>query len=153
MEKIRAFLNTTAGKATSVTIVCLLVIFVGYQIYGAMSPNDVAADSWTRTFVCSETDKAFKLKMEAGMTNPVPSPYSGKNTGWPPEFCGWNKDGSIRSDPFPVLLNEVVGKKGRTFCPDCGRLVIPHNPQARPGMQPPPTQTELASGKYRGAEE
>lgn len=150
MEKIRQFLNTKAGKAISLFVVILALLWAGLSIASAMRGSDEAADSWTRTYVCSETGKAFTTKIEVGWTNPVPSPYSGKNTGWPAEFCGWNKDGSIRSEPFPVLLNIYTNVKGPTFCPDCGRLVKIKNPPAIAGEQPPPTKAEYS--KHRSSD-
>jgi len=41
-----------------------------------------------------------------------------------------------------VLLNEATGKPGPTFCPDCGRFVVPHNPSPQMSPKPPPTKQE-----------
>ena len=79
------------------------------------------------------------------MTMPVLSPFSGKNTGYPAELCYWTKDGSIKTDPTPVLLNTYIGDNSPTFCPDCGRLVVGHNPRAVAGAHAPPTKQEWES--------
>jgi hypothetical protein len=93
----------------------------------------------TQIFVDSETGQSFTAKLTVGMTFPVKSPFTGRQTGFPAELCYWTKDGQIKTDPTPVALNSYLGKSGPTFCPDCGRLVVPHNPMPRPGAHPPPT--------------
>jgi hypothetical protein len=103
--------------------------------------SSVAAGERQRIFVDSTTGKGFPHELVLGETIPVDAPSGGK-TGYPAELCYWNKDGTIKSDPTPVLLNEMIGKSGPTFCPDCGRLVVPHNPYPVPGSRPPPTMEE-----------
>ena len=61
-----------------------------------------------------------------------------------PRISDWTKDGKIKQDPTPVLLNEYAGKPGPTFCPDCGRRVVAHNPPPVIGAKPPPTKEEYA---------
>ncbi len=73
---------------------------------------------------------------------PVKSPFTGKETGYKAELCFWTKDGSTKTDPTAVLMNDDVGKPGPTFCPDCGRLVVHHNPVPGPHSKPPPTREE-----------
>lgn len=102
---------------------------------------DASRKPW---FICTETGKPFRYAVEAGTKIPVPSPFSGKDTGMPAELCYWTKDGGFKEDPTPVLLNASVGKPGPTFCPDCGRLVIGNNPLPTEGAKPPPTQAEYA---------
>ena len=77
---------------------------------------------------------------------PVKAP-SGKNSGYLAEFCYWNKDGTAKKEPTPVLLNRYKGKPDPTFCPDCGRLVTAFNPPPRPGVKPPPTEDEMKARK------
>ena len=92
--------------------------------------------------MCSETGKSFELSVDANTRVPVRSPYSGKNTGYPAEFCYWTKEGKLKKDPTFVLLNSYQGIKDPTFCPDCGRLVVAQNPPGIPGDMAPPTKTE-----------
>jgi hypothetical protein len=104
--------------------------------------------SGSRTFICTKTGKSFTTDLREGWTVPVPSPHSGENTGVPAEQCVWTKEGTIKTDPTYVLLNEYVGKSGPTFCPDCGRLVVQRNPIFRagdPAARPPPTPEEYRS--------
>lgn len=112
------------------------------SIRSNLGDSEAAAYSTDRTFICSETGKSFDVELEPGMAWPVISPYSGKKTGYEASMCFWTASGELRKKPFPVLMNETVGKPGPTFCPDCGRLVSPDNPPPMPGVQPPPKKEE-----------
>ena len=48
----------------------------------------------------------------------------------------------LKPEPTWVLVNEFVGRPGPTFCPDCGRLVVGHNPAPGEGVKAPPKQAE-----------
>ena len=96
-----------------------------------------------RTFICSATGKPFTHELAKGDTIPVASPHSGKPTGYPAELCYWTADGRTKDEPTPVLLNTHAGLPGATFCPDCGRLVVGHNPKPAPGDRPPPTKAQM----------
>jgi hypothetical protein len=93
-------------------------------------------------FMNAETGYVFHAKLKPDMTIPVVCPDTGKATGYMPETCYWTKDGHVKDDPTYVLLNMYKGVSGPTFCPDCGRLVVLHNPPAVEGRRPPPTQDE-----------
>src|SRR5271156_2095806 len=142
MDQFQQWLRSTPGKvATSLVMLALIGVCVWAVISSLGSqtpgdPNDV-------TYVCSQTGKPFKHRNVLGESVPVLSPYSGANTGYPAEPCYWTADGGTKTEPTWVLLNQTLGKPGPTFCPDCGRLVVPHNPPPTPGMRPPPTQREL----------
>ena len=141
MESLRKFFDTTLGKVSAGVVLVVACIACYVEIKNSVVSPAVAMER-DRTFICSVTGKTFQYELQLGETIPVLSPYTNQRTGYPAEFCYWNKDGSIRTDPTPVLLNSWIGKPGPTFCPVCGRLVVPHNPMARPGMTPPPTQEE-----------
>ncbi len=98
----------------------------------------------TPLFVDVDSGKTFPLALTAGLTLPVKSPFTGKSTGYPAELCFWTKDGKPKADPTAVVLNELLGKPGPTFCPDCGRLVVHHNP-APPNARLPMTREEYES--------
>ncbi len=149
MEKIREFLNSTAGKAVSFAIVALALVWAGIALLGAFGGSEAATGSRERTFICAETGKVFDLEIDAGLTVPVLSPYSDKATGWPVEYCDWTKEGGVRSERVPVLLNDYLGKNEPTFCPDCGRLVIVRNPAAAEGVLPPPTKDQFSQSRNR----
>ncbi len=90
-------------------------------------------------FLCIETNQHFRYGMKDGEHTPVLSPFSQKRTGYPTEKCLWTRDGKRKLDPTYVVLNHFLGKSGDTICPDCGRVVVGHNP-------PPPETVPLASG-------
>jgi hypothetical protein len=93
--------------------------------------------------VCSETLKTFKYALDRGESWPVISPYTNKKTGYPAEPCYWTKDGKRKEVPNYVILNSYLNKPGDTICPECGRLVIEHNPHPPPSTpkaeESPPT--------------
>jgi hypothetical protein len=112
----------------------LAVVVVWYAIHSWGSPID---QTRYPVFMDSETGKLYHLEIKQGMaTSPATSPDTGRPTLYQPEACYWNADGSAKTTPTYVILNSQLGKPGPTFCPDCGRLVVLHNP--RPNGQPPP---------------
>lgn len=139
---IREWLNTKGGRV--IVIVLLVPVLAGavYSLYSFKKTGGPPDFVNYRMCICTETGKTFRHRLEPGESLPYYSPYSGKNTGLPAEPCYWTKDGGTKSEPTWVLINEYLHKPGPTFCPDCGRLVIGHNPPPGPGVQPPPTQQE-----------
>ncbi|GIW75049.1 MAG: hypothetical protein KatS3mg104_0112 [Phycisphaerae bacterium] len=150
IEKIRHAANTPAGKVTAGVLLLLALIMLIWSILSNFGSTEAASLTSARTFICTETGKVFTTSLREGWTVPVPSPYSGKNTGVPAEQCFWTKEGTLKSEPTYVLLNEYLGKSDPTFCPDCGRLVVQRNPIYRvgdPTARPPPTREEYARRK------
>jgi hypothetical protein len=144
MEGVRGFMQSPVGKGFSI-VVSIAALLLGIYVVRAAIQGDTPGDPNNATYVCSETGKAFKHRNVVGEDVPVLSPYTGRNTGYPGEPCYWTASGQPKDEPTWVLLNETVGKSGPTFCPDCGRLVVAHNPAPEPGMKPPPTQQEYAA--------
>jgi hypothetical protein len=116
----------------------VLILAAGYLSYRTLTEADPAAPRpLERDFVCSDTGRHFVYTLQMGDTWPVLSPFSKKHTGYPAERCYWTRDGKRKSAPTYVILNEMVKKPGDTICPDCGRLVVGHNPE-------PPANVPLA---------
>jgi hypothetical protein len=110
--------------------------------------SEATDESANRMFIDATTDKPFKVRLSVGDPMPVKAP-SGGYTGWPSESCYWTKDGKTKKEPTYVLLNLYKKKTNEpTFCPDCGRLVVGHNPYPSEGRSPPPTKEEYE--KRRG---
>jgi hypothetical protein len=149
MQAVREFLETPAGKAIGVG----LAIVAGALFWFSMKrnlTNEAAALSRERVMMCSETLKSFKAELTDGSTFPMKSPHSGKKTGYPAELCYWTNEGTTKKEPTPVLVGHYLGKGDEpTFCPDCGRLVVPRNPSPGPGAKPPPTRAEYKPRKGR----
>lgn len=152
VSRCEEFGQSPRGKATLISGVVIAGIFILYSLSSFFGESEVAKLSRQRTFVDAATGRAFQYELQPGVRFPVPAP-SGQSTGYPAEFCYWAKDGSQRSEPFPVLLNQYIGKSEPTFCPDCGRLVSPQSPPPYPAQKPPPTQAEYGQRRGEGKEE
>jgi len=98
-----------------------------YNTFYAAEP--VKLDTPPIVCICAETGKTFDYKPQQSDTFPVTSPYTNKETGYRAEACYWQEDSDEPLEkPTWVLLNEDIGKAGVTECPDCGRIVVRHNP-------------------------
>jgi hypothetical protein len=147
MQSAREFLESKAGKYAATGFLAVVLLIVIFVLKSFMGESPAEAATRDRLFMCAETEKSFRYKLEKGVTIPVPSPYSGKETGYPAELCYWTKDGQTKTDPTPVLLNSYKHVPGPTFCPDCGRLVVGHNPAPDADSKPPPTREEYEARK------
>ena len=134
-------LRTPGGKALGAVFAILAVAAVVIVIRRSITSPEVAAAN-TRVFIDSATGKSFKSEIKVGEDIPILAP-SGKNTGYPAEECYWTADGHVKETPTYVLVKEYAGSPGQpTFCPDCHRLVVGHNPRANANRKPPPTEAE-----------
>jgi hypothetical protein len=134
---MREFFRSKFGSVVAVVVVLAGVVFAAMTVIATFGDGDAAAMSNEGYFVCTETGKPFRHRIVAGETVPVQSPFSGQATGVPAELCYWTAEGKIRDEPSVVLLNASAGKKGPTYCPDCGRLVVRDNPPPIAGFPPP----------------
>jgi hypothetical protein len=131
----------STGRVTSFVFVIIVAAAAGVWF---LRRQTVVAPQ-RAVYVCSETLKPFDYELKVGDTIPVLSPYTGRQTGYPAEMCSWTKDGTVKERPTAVLLNSFAGKPEPTFCPDCGRLVVPHNPAPQAGAAPPVTKDKYAT--------
>jgi hypothetical protein len=141
MASFRNFLDSQGGKILAAVLIVGAGIAGFLAIRSVIGPNEGAQIANDRIFIDASTGRPFNVVLKSGLEIPVTAPSGGK-TGFPAELCFWTKEGTIREQPFAVLLNQTVGKPPPTFCPDCGRLVVGHNPVPQPGAQPPPTEAE-----------
>ncbi len=137
------------GGRIAATALAIAAIAFGIYVVKGFFVSSVVADERSRVFIDATTMKGFRHELVAGESLPIVAP-SGNKSGYPAELCYWTKDGKPKADPTPVLLNSWVGKPGPTFCPDCGRLVVPNNPPATPGGKPPPTEEEYNQKSMSG---
>lgn len=152
IERLRNAANSPAGKVAVTVIVLAALGLLVWSTLSSLGSSEAASMTGSRMFMCTETGRPFAADLRDGWTVPVPSPHSGKNTGVPAEQCVWTKEGTIKSEPTYVLLNEYAGRTGPTFCPECGRLVVQRNPIFRagdPSAKAPPTQEEYKKSGTR----
>jgi len=142
MAGLREFFESSVGKIAALVFGLLALIVAAVAIWRSLGPSEAALLSTDRVYIDIENGKTFNHTLKAGDLSRVKSPYSGKDTGVEAERCYWTKDGKPKKDPTYVLLNQAAGKPGPTFCPDCGRLVVPLNPPANSMGPPPPTREE-----------
>jgi hypothetical protein len=142
MVWLRDFFNSPTGK---VIVFVGISLVVGISLWLNLMPDgqsSLAADSRQRVFICTETLKSFVAEIRVGEPPIAKSPFSGKDTGVPAELCYWTREGTIKEEPTAVLMNSRIGKPEPTFCQDCGRLVVGHNPIPAEGSKPPPLKSE-----------
>src|SRR5215217_1857293 len=137
MAGLREFLEQKTGKYAAIAAVSVILVISAYVIYSTFGGSEASKAANERVYIDASTGKPFNHKLVIGETIPIKAP-SGKQMGYPAELCFWTKDGKGKAEPTPVLLNQVVGKPGPTFCPDCGRLVVGYNPYPGPNKKPPP---------------
>jgi hypothetical protein len=142
MAGLREFLNGPIGKGVAIGVVVIGLIVGFISMKRNLGSGEASYLSTDRVFIDTENGKTFTYTVKLGDTIPVKSPHSGKNTGVEAERCFWTKDGKPKNDPTFVLLNSRKGGSEPTFCPDCGRLVVPLNSVAVVGAPPPPTKEE-----------
>jgi hypothetical protein len=146
LNRIRHYVNTPQGQKVSAAVGILVVLLGGYAVYRQGFVGNAAEQAANvRWFVDATTGKPFRVSMSDKLEIPAKAP-SGGMTGYPAEECYWTADGKVKSTPTYVLVRNVwLGDAEPTFCPDCGRLVVGHNPHARAGATPPPTKEEFES--------
>jgi hypothetical protein len=142
MAALREFFDSAAGKITAFVFVGIALVVVVIALFRNLGASEAAVLSTQRVYIDIENGKTFNYKLKPGDMARVKSPFSGKDTGVEAERCFWTKDGKPKNEPTYVLLNSAVGKPEPTFCPDCGRLVVPLNPPASTIGPAPPTKAE-----------
>jgi hypothetical protein len=104
--------------AAGLTVVCL-----------SARGGNPGAESRRRAAIDSLTGEVFTgFAIRDGDSQPWKHPRTGRRTVYRAEACYWTRSGGVRTRPTYVLLNALVGKDGPTICPDCGRIVVAHNP-------------------------
>jgi hypothetical protein len=123
-----------AGGLGIIVIVVLLGVagFSTFKLFTA--PPEAPPTPQYVEAICAVTLKHFPHQREAGENYPFLSPFTNDRTAYPAERCYWTKDGKAKKEPTYVLLNEYIKKPGPSICPDCGRLVEPHNPPPPPEL-------------------
>lgn len=136
--------KTKAGITVAIAVVSVGVLVWVVARHTVLAEPSAESVSRKRTAIDAESGKLFvDLFVPDGSTLPWKNPDTGKNTLYPAEVCFWTRDNQAKLEPTYVLLNEFLGKKEPTICPDCGRKVVLHNPI-------PPTNLMIEAGKRAG---
>lgn len=124
--------NDSEQRKQRILLVAAIVLLVAAGAYawlrlGGESP---AGDSRSRWLVCAETGKAYEKAIEEGETEPFMSPFTDRQTGYLAEPCYWTAEGKAKLEPTWVLVKTRVDPNTteKTYCPDCGKEVVGHNP-------------------------
>ena len=139
---MRKFLNSPVGQILTGIIVSCGLVALYYSMRSSIGNGDAIALSRDRVYVDATTLKPYNFVAVPGDPGNLPAKSPSGVTGYPAEPCYWTADGQIKENPTYVLLKKFIGQKGPTFCPDCGRLVVEHNPAPIPGQKPPATEKD-----------
>lgn len=118
-------------KLSVAAVVLIAAMVIGYIQVGGPDDADIAAE---RAYIDIDTGNVFSHVLRTGDMEPIKSP-SGKMSGYRAEACYWGKgaDGKwfIKDKPTYVVLKNRIDPESTepTFCPDCGRRVVGHNPK------------------------
>jgi hypothetical protein len=135
-------LQSSGGKIAAVLILAAGAAAIFFSMRRYAGGSSAASLARQRTFICEKTGKSFQYELKEGDQIPVKSPFSGEKTAYPAELCYWTREGGVKAEPTAVLLATYRNQRGPTFCSDCGRLVVGHNPPAAEGGKAPPTKEE-----------
>ena len=123
-------------------VAIVLLLATGVIAWIQLGGKSVYDMSYERAFICAETLKPYEYTIKMGDSMPYYSPHTDRNTGYPAELCYWTRDENGRwaqkDKPTLVLVQKYLDPttEEKTYCPDCGREVVQHNPA--------PTDAEIA---------
>jgi DNA-directed RNA polymerase subunit RPC12/RpoP len=125
------------------TVLLVAAAGFGWYQFGGKSAARLSAE---RVFKCTECGHDFEHTLQIGDMEPLECPKCDQRAGWKAEACYWTKDaeGNWKAKLTPTFV--VVQKRvdpsatDKTYCPDCGHEVVPHNPR-------PPKELMDAAGK------
>ncbi len=150
---VQRILHSKIGVGMMVGVIVASVVIVVMQLPHYWGRSESAEELNGRWLICMESRKAYHVNLEDVGSFPAYSPFSKKNTGVEAELCYWTAEGKIKDKPVPVLLNEMVGDSSRTYCPECGRLVVARNPGPPMTTRASPTRAEVeARGSSAGVQ-
>lgn len=138
-------------RRQQIKLIVAVVVFiaagaVAWITMGGETVEDIAAD---RAFICGECGAVFEHTLQIGEYTPLECDKCGKKAAYPAETCYWTKgpndEWKAKLEPTFVLLKKRVDPESdeKTFCPDCGREVVGHNP-------PPPEELMEAARNEAG---
>ena len=116
--------KTLAGLAA-----LILVIFAVRSFRNSLGDSTAEAAN-TRTLMDVETGELFEVEVDENFGPfPMVNPKNGNKTLYATEVCYART--CLDKGGTHVIMNELLGKEGPTYCPQCGALVRFHNPGPR----------------------
>ena len=117
-------------------IVALVIaaLLVARNMSGGKSAESLNAE---RVYKCVECGHDFERTLKIGDSEPFACPKCGKMSAYRAEACYWAKDAAggwkAKAKPTFVVLKSRVDSNSteKTYCPDCGHIVVGHNPRPR----------------------
>ncbi|RIK64269.1 MAG: hypothetical protein DCC65_14735 [Planctomycetota bacterium] len=127
--------SDSSGK-DRIKLIVAIVIFVAaagiaWYTLGGEDATDAAS---VRGFMCNECKEAYDYIPKEGDIEPLKCPNCGAMAGYQAEACFWTKgpDGEYKAKLTPtyvILLQRLdPNTEEETVCPDCGKVVVGHNP-------------------------
>ena len=99
-------------------------------MFGGDEMSDAIASANTRILMCAETGELFTISIDELEPQPQMNPKTGRKTLYSTEVC-YARECGKKPGGTRVILKELLGKEGPTYCPNCGALVRRHNPKPK----------------------
>lgn len=121
-------MNDTLKKALLAVVAIVLVSYAACTIWGTF--EDDIGEANTRTLKDAETGELVKVPVNEDYGPfPMLNKKTGKKSLYPTEICFANQ--CEKAGGTYVIMNDLLGKEGPTYCPNCGALVKYFNPGPR----------------------
>ena len=115
--------------------IALTVVALGLlagMVWRSFGTEEVPADF--RILMDIETGDLVKIPTADVKPYPMTNPKTGEDNLYRTELCFWGEE-CRKAGGTRVIMNELLKKKGPTYCPVCGHVVRFHNPRP-PDYQP-----------------
>lgn len=130
-----ASISDSSGKDRIKLIVAVAVFLAaGGVAWYTLGGDDQFETANLRGFMCNECKEAYEYIPKEGDIEPLKCPNCGAMAGYQAEACFWTRgpDGEYKAKLTPtyvILLQRLdPNSEEETICPDCGKVVVGHNP-------------------------
>lgn len=136
-------------KIIKISVAAAVFLTAAIIAWRNLASESLADMSSIRSNMCNACSATFDYTPKEGDREPVECPKCGQMAGYSAETCYWTKDANgewiAKLEPTYVILKLRLDPNGGepTFCPDCGKEVVGHNP-------PPPEELMEAARTAAG---